>query len=619
MPHSNTLPSYLLPLACAISLIAGCGLDEDEFDLDEDWSESEFRNLNASPGGYKSGRDRNTDDLSSLDDKATEWGYGVPGDPTHSAAKRMIAADFCGMETSHTQTGTPIGHLYINPDTDRQQLRKVFRGDEMEAAWNEHGAVCVNHSRLGGDIPCDLPQCPPVIDDSYALVWSQSWKSKDCGVLGVGEKLLPGQIIASCNGSVQLHYQPNGNLVIYSYSHSNEWVALWESDTPDAGPGFVHMRPDGNLVLYDDQGEERWASNTFVSGAVLRLQDDGNMCTFEQTETQGRWCTNTYWCRVDGEVLRSGDLDGDGADDLICQLTNGMFAIDYAADGLNGTDTSSYDPWCIGEGKALTFADVDGDGLDDMFCHDNGEVLVNYNSNGFGATDWSLSGARCLEGELLLGDVNGDGKEDMVCHGAEKTWVDLAWLGLGSASTSGPFDDTHEESSAWCTGANEVFRLADLDWDGKEDFLCIDRASGNIKHDYSENGFGGTDAEGNNLEPGVKFAWSEVGPMTDMTCTLINEPNDPHGWSDNYFCSSRDVGMQWSYDGPIADMDCTLIVEPSDPHAWHDNYLCLPKNSRIKFTWSEKDIRGPGDIKWSEGEEPWLHAWHDNYLTVSYH
>ena len=50
------------------------------------------------------------------------------------------------------------------------------------------------------------------------------------------------------------------------------------------------------------------------------------------------------------------------------------------------------------------------------------------------------------------------------------------------------------------------------------------------------------------------FKWSSAGPINGMVCTQILEPNDPHTWTDNFFCHKSDHGMQglgmrWSHKG----------------------------------------------------------------------
>jgi SAM-dependent methyltransferase len=105
--------------------------------------------------------------------------------------------------------------------------------------------------------------------------------------------------------------------------------------------------------------------------------------------------------------------------------------------------------------------------------------------------------------------------------------------------------------------------------------------------------------------------WSSAGWIPGMFCTKFDEPADPHGWDDNFLCSTRDLGLRWSNRGPIDAMVCTKIDEGSDPDGWSDNYLCAPRD--YGFRWS---MNGPLDamqcLQISEPADP--HAWNDNFL-----
>lgn len=697
-----TLSNPLVPLACGLWLIVGCDHDDDEVGLDEGLDGQGFRSTIS--GDYKSGKALNTSDIAEADAKATEWGYPAPGD-LHHAARRMVMADFCGTESPNTNTGTPVGYVNLLDETN-EGFRKIYRGDDMEAAWNQYGAVCINHSRIDGEIPCTLPQCPPMIDKSYALLWSQSWDSRECGILKSDQQLLRGgDPIISCNGSGTLTFRSGTDLdlVVEDRNGEKTWSlkeglakaivdavvaavpnsvsgavedavadavvdamadaaagALEDADAAamriairnavenaiddavaavglpawfptvdagamvDVGPvadaiaaagallgaHHLHMQANGIFAFHDATHNLllKMGEGSGIPGAVLLLQNDGNVCTSEQTDDERRWCTNSGWCRANGQTLLMGDVDGDGTDDLVCHDSTAIrFA--YAKNELSGTDYVYPVPWCIGADQQFMLGDVDGDGRDDMVCDTSDGIWIDNSSDELGNGSWNV-GLWCVaEGQrLLLGDVDGDGFDELVCHGSTGIWIHHP-LGPGAPD---------EVYGAWCNGASEDFRLTDLDWDGLEDFLCVDHDSGNIKHDYSKGGFGSADKEGLDLEEGVQFKWSQAGTIPDMHCTLIDEPADPHTWGDNYFCSSRDVGMQWSYAGPIDGMDCTQIIEEADPHTWMDNYLCLPRDSRIKFSWSEGSIRGPGDVRWHEDAEPPEHTWNDNYLTVSH-
>jgi hypothetical protein len=109
------------------------------------------------------------------------------------------------------------------------------------------------------------------------------------------------------------------------------------------------------------------------------------------------------------------------------------------------------------------------------------------------------------------------------------------------------------------------------------------------------------------------FGWSCAGPLSGMECTQILETADPHGWADNYYCSTQPLGMRWSSAGPLPGMRCTQILEPTDPHTWADNYLCLPPNAPVELTWSYAGpVPGMSCVQWSEPSDPY--SWSDNYL-----
>lgn len=109
------------------------------------------------------------------------------------------------------------------------------------------------------------------------------------------------------------------------------------------------------------------------------------------------------------------------------------------------------------------------------------------------------------------------------------------------------------------------------------------------------------------------FSWSQANAIPGLTCTRIHEDADPHAWSDNYLCSSKNWGIRWSQANAIAGMKCSRIHEDADPHAWSDNYLCVPKSSPINFRWSQAGaIGGMKCLRVYEDADP--HAWSDNYL-----
>jgi hypothetical protein len=107
------------------------------------------------------------------------------------------------------------------------------------------------------------------------------------------------------------------------------------------------------------------------------------------------------------------------------------------------------------------------------------------------------------------------------------------------------------------------------------------------------------------------FKFSTSGTVADMNCTQINEPTDPHSWSDNYLCSERNLGIKWSSSGPISGMTCINVTEGADPASWGDNYLCTPENWGL--SWSSTGIpAGKECVSFNEPSDPYW--WNDNYL-----
>ncbi|MBL8957718.1 MAG: N-acetylmuramoyl-L-alanine amidase [Myxococcaceae bacterium] len=112
------------------------------------------------------------------------------------------------------------------------------------------------------------------------------------------------------------------------------------------------------------------------------------------------------------------------------------------------------------------------------------------------------------------------------------------------------------------------------------------------------------------------FTFSCDGVQPSQTCVPLNEPEDPHTWSDNYLCSARDFGLRWSATGPIEGMECTNVNEPAEPlaSAWANNYLCAPKQSPWVFSYSSAGaIAGKQCVHLNETVDA-ANSWNDNFL-----
>ncbi len=111
-----------------------------------------------------------------------------------------------------------------------------------------------------------------------------------------------------------------------------------------------------------------------------------------------------------------------------------------------------------------------------------------------------------------------------------------------------------------------------------------------------------------------RFAFSKSGPVPGYHCVSVNEGSDPDSWSDNYFCTVGDEGMQWSSVGAIPGMQCVQVSEASDPHTWDDNYLCFPGSqytAGVSWTSTGADST-KACVGWNEDSDP--DTWADNFL-----
>lgn len=93
-----------------------------------------------------------------------------------------------------------------------------------------------------------------------------------------GESLYAGDSRTSSNGEYSLHYQGDGNLVLYRNSDGSP---VWNTGT-FGNPGEAAMQGDGNFVVYNAAGQPVWSSGTVSHpGAWLAVQSDGNLVLYD--------------------------------------------------------------------------------------------------------------------------------------------------------------------------------------------------------------------------------------------------------------------------------------------------------------------------------------------------
>jgi RHS repeat-associated protein len=191
-----------------------------------------------------------------------------------------------------------------------------------------------------------------------------------------------------------------------------------------------------------------------------------------------------------GEGFQTGDVNGDGRADFICQKQIDPAGSNFVALG-NGNDT--FQPWTMWAEAGFCdhsqnqwvkwgLGDVTGDGKTDVWCQRGLEwpsgiqrELVVGVSNGadFVVSQWT--NGFCGSGSLSIGsDINGDAMADAVCLEAFGLTVSTK-LSTGTSFTTG-----FPQLSNWC--GSELQGSADFNSDGKSDLWCHRKDAGGNLH-----------------------------------------------------------------------------------------------------------------------------------------
>jgi hypothetical protein len=143
----------------------------------------------------------------------------------------------------------------------------------------------------------DIPRIDEIVAALHRVRESGEVIDGGGDTLLAGQALLPEQTIVSPGGHARLHYQSDGNLVIYL-----DGSPVWASNTSGESAGRLVMQTDGNLVLYDGDREAIRATRTHGHpGAMVQLQDDGNLVLYE--DPNGPRAGTPLWASASNEFF----------------------------------------------------------------------------------------------------------------------------------------------------------------------------------------------------------------------------------------------------------------------------------------------------------------------------
>ena len=264
----------------------------------------------------------------------------------------------------------------------------------------------------------------------------------------------------------------------------------------------------------------------------------------------------------------TGDLNGDGAADLVFQNSAGQIAswfLNGSGDTINFTTGAGMRPGSkmiysgvLGDWKIVGVGDLNGDGTADLvFQNGIGQIAIWF-LNGSGDAVNFATGAGIRPGSRLIysgglgdwkiagiGDLNGDGFADLVFQNAAGQ-IAVWYLNGSGVTTSGGY------LCSASLGDWKIVAVGDLNGDGIAD-LVFQNAAGNIGVWFLDGSANPVDlATGTGLKPGSKFMYT--GGLGDWKIVGVRDLNGD-GMADMIFQNGTGQIKAWFLDGSTNTVD----------------------------------------------------------------
>jgi hypothetical protein len=284
--------------------------------------------------------------------------------------------------------------------------------------------------------------------------------------------------------------------IIEEMGHKFDTLLNPTSDTPgDEGEKFK------NTVLNLPGSEaESWRIETendfgtiIVNGEIIEVEQSYTSLVSSApgfTKNKGGWTNNTLYPRV------SGDVNGDGRDDIVGFASNKVYVALSNGNGTFGTPiaslpsstngfTTNVGGWTDNNNYPRVLGDVNGDNKDDIVGFGASRVFVSLsNGNGTFTTPVAYNVALTKNNggwtdnntyPRMLGDVNGDGRDDIVGFGANRVFVSLSnsngSFGTPIASLPSSTNGFTTSVGGWTNNNTYPRMLGDVNGDGRDDIV----------------------------------------------------------------------------------------------------------------------------------------------------